>query len=59
TESVEGKIDGLIAGKHYWLPTPQSPSLNMEIGQEISINAYNWYQDHSLSVHAKTVVSLL
>jgi hypothetical protein len=59
TDNVAGEIDGLIAGKHYWLPTPQPHSLNMEIAQDISSNAYNWYQDHNLSVHAKTLITLL
>ncbi len=55
----EMEIDGLIAGKHYWLSTTQSNSLNMEIAQTIADNAYNWYKEHNLSVHAQTFASLL
>ena len=59
TNNVEGEIDGLIAGKHYWLPTQQSHSLSLKMAQDISSSAYNWYQDHNLSVHVKALVTLL
>jgi hypothetical protein len=57
--STEGDFDGLIAGKHYWSSTQQSHSLNLEIAQSISSYAYDWYQDHNLTVHAKIFAKFL
>jgi hypothetical protein len=59
SDKPEDEVDGLITGKHYLLPNSQSPSLNLEIAQSISTNAYDWYQDHNLSVYSQTFAKLL
>jgi hypothetical protein len=59
TESVSKEIDGLIPGKHYWLPEWESQSLQMAIAQDIASNAYVWYQGHNLAVNAQTIFNYL
>ncbi|MHC5825030.1 MAG: glycosyltransferase family 1 protein, partial [Nostoc sp.] len=56
TKNLTEEVDGLMSGKHYWLPDWQTESLDMLLAQEIANNAYLWYQDHNLSTHAKTLV---
>jgi hypothetical protein len=56
TKNLTKEVDGLISGKHYWLPDWQTESLDMLLAQEIANNAYLWYQNHNLSTHAKTLV---
>jgi hypothetical protein len=46
-------IDGLESGKHYFSTSNQISQISLEIGQQIANNAYNWYQNHSLSAQAK------
>jgi hypothetical protein len=53
-------VDGIIAGKHYWIPGNQAEDLNrLEALQAIAENAYLWYQSHRLLVQAKTFADLL
>jgi hypothetical protein len=59
SDNLTEEIDGLISGKHYWLPDWQSESLDMVTAQAIATNAYLWYQKHKLSVHAKILVTQL
>jgi hypothetical protein len=54
------QVDGIVAGKHYWMPTQQTTSLKdvAEI-QAIADNAYSWYQSHHLSAQATIFASYL
>ncbi|MEH1780022.1 MAG: glycosyltransferase family 1 protein [Nostoc sp.] len=56
TKDLTEEVDGLMSGKHYWLPDWQTESLDMLLAQEIANNAYLWYQNHNLSTHARTLV---
>jgi hypothetical protein len=48
-------VDGIKAGKHYWIPDWQHKMPNsLKELQAIADNAYNWYQTHKLSIQAKT-----
>ncbi|MBD2179799.1 glycosyltransferase family 1 protein [Planktothrix sp. FACHB-1355] len=53
------QMDGLEAGKHYWLADRPTARLSLEVGQAIADNAYTWYQSHNLSVQAKTFATQL
>ncbi|MBD2691506.1 glycosyltransferase family 1 protein [Anabaena catenula] len=56
----EGKdVDGLEAGKHYWLADKYQNSMNLSVGQIVADNAYAWYQNHRLSAQAQTFVKYL
>jgi len=48
----EKQVDGLEAGKHYWLADSSVDKLTWEVGQAIANNAYAWYQNHNLSAQA-------
>ena len=53
--SYKGKeVDGLKAGKHYWLGDKYLHTMNLSAGQIVADNAYTWYQQHQLSVQAHT-----
>ncbi|MEH1847914.1 MAG: glycosyltransferase family 1 protein [Nostoc sp.] len=52
-------VDGLEAGKHYWLGDKHQYKMNLSIGQTVADNAYTWYQKHQLSVQAHTFVTYL
>jgi len=52
-------LNGLSAGKHYWLADRPTGKLSLEVGQAIAHNAYTWYQTHNLSVQAKTFATQL
>lgn len=45
--------DGLLAGEHYWAINCIDEDLNLEVGQTIAKNAYDWYQSHSLTAHTQ------
>lgn len=45
--------DGLRAGEHYWAIDRVREGLNLEVGQTISSNVYNWYQSHNLLAHTR------
>ncbi|NET01997.1 MAG: glycosyltransferase family 1 protein [Sphaerospermopsis sp. SIO1G1] len=46
-------IDGLVAGTHYWLGDNHEQKMNLDDGQIVADNAYNWYEKHNLSAQAK------
>ncbi|WP_373529161.1 glycosyltransferase family 1 protein [Nostoc sp.] len=52
-------VDGLEAGKHYWLGDKYLHTMNLSAGQTIADNAYAWYQQHQLSVQASTFINYL
>ncbi|MFB8791490.1 MAG: hypothetical protein U7123_22285 [Potamolinea sp.] len=52
-------VDGLEAGKHYWLADRHQGSMNLLVGQLIANNAHAWYQTHNLSVQARTFANYL
>jgi hypothetical protein len=49
-------VDGIEAGKHYWVPDCRTTGLEL---QEIAVRAHAWYQSHNLSVHAQTFAAML
>lgn len=51
--------DGLEAGTHYWLGSTPSEQLSLASGQVIAHDAFDWYQAHNLSVHARTLAAWL
>jgi hypothetical protein len=51
--------EGLEAGRHYWLIDVTSGRVDLDAGQAIADNALDWYQTHSLQVHAKAVATCL
>ena len=52
-------VDGLEAGKHYWLADRHQGKMNLLLGQAIANNAYAWYQTHQLSVQARAFAACL
>lgn len=46
------ETDGLVFGKHYWVPAWEIARPNMTDMQRIASNAYNWYQGHNLHSQA-------
>lgn len=52
-------MDGLEAGKHYWLADLSPEQLNLTAGQAIADNAHRWYQTHPLSEQAKVFATQL
>ncbi|MBF2005156.1 MAG: glycosyltransferase family 1 protein [Chlorogloeopsis fritschii C42_A2020_084] len=52
-------VDGLEAGKHYWLGDKYECIMNLSEAQIVADNAYAWYQKHQLSVHAHTFFAYL
>ena len=53
------QVDGLEAGKHYWLADRPTVKLSLELAQAIADNAYAWYQNHNLSAQAKVFFTQL
>lgn len=53
------RVDGLEAGKHYWMANVQEKTLSLADGQEIADNAYAWYQTHRLSEQVKTFAAVI
>jgi len=51
--------DGLEAGAHYWLTNIASEQVNIESGQLIADRAFEWYQSHNLSAHARRLTACL
>ncbi|MBK1987842.1 glycosyltransferase family 1 protein [Sphaerospermopsis aphanizomenoides BCCUSP55] len=50
----EGRdLDGLVAGKHYWLGDRYEQKMNLADGQIVADHAYNWYEQHNLSAQAR------
>jgi hypothetical protein len=55
-------IDALQSGKHFWSTADQNNQcnqLNLEMGQAIANNAYDWYQTHRLPIQAKIFATYL
>jgi hypothetical protein len=52
-------VDGLEAGKHYWLGDKYLHKMDLSAGQIVADNAYSWYQQHQLSVQADTFMKYL
>jgi len=52
-------LDGLEAGKHYWLASRHQDIMSLAAGQAIADNAYAWYQTHNLSVQAAIFANCL
>jgi hypothetical protein len=53
------QLDGLEAGKHYWLADLHPERLNLTAGAAIADNAHRWYQTHNLSAQAKIFAAQL
>jgi hypothetical protein len=53
------QVDGLEAGKQYWLADRPTGKLNLDKGQAIANQAYVWYQNHNLSAQAKLFFTYL
>ena len=51
--------DGLEADTHYWLSDVHSEGVSLGAGQVVADNAYNWYQTHTLSIHAQALATCL
>ena len=51
--------DGLEAGTHYWLSGVARERVSMASGQLMADRAFEWYQAHSLSAHARRLASCL
>jgi hypothetical protein len=53
-------IDGIEAGKHYWVPNIDENNLVNELNlQTIADNSYDWYQKHNLLVHVDSFITQL
>ena len=52
-------VDGLEAGKHYWLGDRYAGSMNLLEGQVVADNAYAWYQNHNLSANARAFATCM
>jgi hypothetical protein len=53
-------IDGLTAGKQYWVPRMLGRTVRGEFKEQaIASNANIWYQEHCLSVHARVMFAQL
>ncbi|WP_353932496.1 glycosyltransferase family 1 protein [Okeanomitos corallinicola TIOX110] len=50
-------LDGLVAGKHYWLGDKQEKKMNLADGQLVADHAYTWYKKHNLSAQARIFTS--
>lgn len=51
--------DGLETGTHYWFSSIASKQVSMASGQLMADRAFEWYQTHDLSVHAKALAACL
>ena len=52
-------VDGLEAGKHYWVGDRHHGTMSLSAGQLVADNAYAWYQTHQLSVVAGAFATCL
>jgi hypothetical protein len=53
-------VDGIKFGENYWIPSLQQRFSNsIEELQPIASNAFNWYQQHRLSIQTKIFAELL
>lgn len=51
--------EGLEAGAHYWLSSIASEHVSIASGQLIADLAFDWYQSHNLSEHARLIAACL
>jgi hypothetical protein len=51
--------DGLETDGHYWLSGIASEQVNMALGQLMADRAFDWYQSHNLSAHARRLAACL
>jgi hypothetical protein len=51
--SKMNKMDGLHEGEQYWKIDPVTQGLDLEVGEQIASNAFDWYQSHNLSAHTR------
>ena len=59
-DGTKETIDGISAGKHYWVANPPTEQINPEPDwQAIADCAYAWYCNHDLLTQVKTFQSLL
>lgn len=59
-KSSTSVVDDIQPNQHYWVPNPQKNDELTEVNmQAIADNAYSWYQNHNLSIHAKTFAKYL
>ncbi|MBW4620821.1 MAG: hypothetical protein KME17_15875 [Cyanosarcina radialis HA8281-LM2] len=59
TSGAAFPIDGLEAGKHYWVANGELGNLSLDKGQAIADRAYNWYQTHTLSAQSQIFAAQL
>ncbi|MFM2061318.1 MAG: hypothetical protein RLZZ507_988 [Cyanobacteriota bacterium] len=52
-------LDGLVAGKHYWLGDRYEQMMNLADGHIVADNAYNWYEKHNLSAQARIFTNFI
>lgn len=55
----ERPADGLEAGAHYWLNSIPTEQVSLDEGQLMADRAFDWYQAHSLSAHARRLAACL
>jgi hypothetical protein len=55
----QNDVDGLEAGKHYWLANREQESLNLSLGQVVADNALAWYETHNVITQAQFYATLL
>jgi hypothetical protein len=52
-------LDGIAAGKHYWVPNSHENDLDDELDmQKIADNSHFWYLPHCLSIQSKTFAEM-
>ena len=57
---IDGVVDGIEAGKHYWLPDREGENkISSQQLQEIAENAYCWYGNHNLATQSKVFAELV
>lgn len=55
----QNDVDGLEAGKHYWLANREQERLNLSLGQVVADNALAWYEAHNVTTQAQFYTALL
>ncbi|HEY9602152.1 MAG TPA: glycosyltransferase family 1 protein [Allocoleopsis sp.] len=55
----QNDVDGLEAGKHYWLANREQERLNLSLGQVIADRALAWYQTHNIAAQARSYATFL
>jgi hypothetical protein len=55
----ERSADGLHGNRHFWLADRHEGDWNLSAAQFVADNAYNWYQEHSLSKQAEVFAACI